>query len=129
MSRAGALPPPPEELFEREEGEVEVKYTGPLARSERIAEVNRVLRLVDLLAPLAQINPSVMDVLDTDESARFMATELDIPDKLTRSQDVIDDIRGARAEQQQAQQAIEAGVSQSVVTKNLAQARMADAGG
>jgi hypothetical protein len=129
MSRAGALPPVPQELLEREEGEVEVKYTGPLARSERIAEVNQVLRLVDLLTPLAQINPSVMDVLDTDESARFMATELDIPEKLTRSQDVIDEIRGARAEQQQAQQAIEAGVSQSVVTKNLAQARMADAGG
>ena len=130
MFRAGAFAEPPQiviDAFNAGETELEVKYSGPLARAERLTEVFSIQRLYDSMAGPAQVDPSVMDIINNDEAARVIAFNQDVPESIIRTPEEIQAIRESRAEQQQMQQQMELGLAQSQIAESSAKVRSIDA--
>jgi hypothetical protein len=103
MFRGGAIPKPPEEVMEsvaRGAGEIDIEYTGPLSRGQRINEVYAIERIYQFAQPLATVNPGVLDVLDADEAIRVAGEVLGAPEKIVRDEKEVAEIREDRAEAQ-----------------------------
>jgi len=120
MLRAGALGEIPQALSDRTE--IDVQYTGPLARAERQSEISSIQRLVETLVPLAQVDPTILDILDTDAVARFVSEQLDVDDSVLRDEAALTEARQARAQQQQQQQQAQLGLDTSKADLQAAQA-------
>jgi hypothetical protein len=72
LATAGVLPPMPQKLIEAG-GMVDVEYVSPLNLAQRADEGVAILRTLESVAPLAQIDPSVMDAFDAPAVARDRA--------------------------------------------------------
>lgn len=97
LARAGMLPEMPEELLELG-GDVEIEYVSPLNRAQRAEDGVAILRTLEAVAPLAQVDPSVMMAFDLAKAARELAEINGLPAKIIRSDEEID----AMKEEQQA---------------------------
>lgn len=91
------LPPMPDILMEAG-GEYEIVYDSPMSRMQRAEELVGVQRTMELLAPFAQMDPSVLDVFDKDELARLTAEVSGVPTPVLRSPDAVAEIRAQRAQ-------------------------------
>jgi len=106
LGRQGLLPPLPDILVEAE-GEYDIEYVSPLSRAMKAEEGVGILRTLEMVQPIAAVDPSVMDNFDGDTITRLLADTNGAPTKILRSQDAIAQMR----EQRQQQQAIQAGLS------------------
>ncbi len=89
---------------------LEVEYEGPLAKAQRLAESTAMQRYFQIILPLTQTNPEIMDNIDMDYVAREHAESVGTPAKMLRPKDEVDKIRSAHQqaqEQQQKQQQME----------------------
>ena len=105
LFRQGVLPPPPEIL---EEEDYEVEYVSPLSRAMKSEEGVGILRTLEMVQPIAAVDPSVMDNFNFDEITRVLADVNGVPQRILNTEDVIEETRGARAQQAQMQQALAA---------------------
>ncbi len=121
MARAGALPPPPESWVEMQ-GEYQVEYLSELSRAQRASEGVGILRTLEGIAPLAQIDPSVLDRINGAEAVKVLAEVNGVPAKVLRSDEEIAQMQQARAQQEQAAQVLQAADVASGAAKNMAQA-------
>jgi len=113
MLRAGELLEPPEAV-----GELDIEYVGPLARSQRMSEVNAVRQWLENLVQIAGIKPDIVDVPNFDEIARDTARVLNVNERYVNSSEDIDETRADRAlQQQQAQTTEEASVAADAFAK------------
>lgn len=103
LSRSGRLLPPPPALAGTN---LKVEYISPVARAQKNNDTNAIVEVFTVGANLAQSDPSVLDVMDSEEAMRLIATQKGVPTKVLKSREVVQQIREARAEaqQQQAQQ-------------------------
>jgi len=124
LARAGALPPPPPVLLERN-GSYKLEYDSPLTRAMKADQGVGLLRTIEALAPLAGADPAVMDVFNPDEIAPGLAEINGVPAKWIRSKDELDALRQGRAQAQQAAQAAAALPAVTGGIKDLAQAEAA----
>ena len=115
------LPPMPPELVEAG-GEYEIVYDSPMSRMQRAEELVGVQRTMELLAPFAQIDPSVLDVFDRDALARLTAEVSGVPTPVLRSQEDVDAIRQQRAQQEQMAAVVGAAQPIAGAMKDAAQA-------
>lgn len=113
---------PPEILMEAG-GELRIEYDAPINRLQRAEGAVAVLRTVEAIAPLAQIDPSVLDAIDPDEALKVLAHANGMPPKVMRSPEDIAALRDQRAQQQQAQQLIQALPAGAKAARDLAQAQ------
>ena len=100
--RAGVLGPAPEAL-----GGVDItpQFYSPLARAQRMEEIQAMDRMETTIMNQMQVDPSVADIYDYEQADRVRGDSLGVPKKVIRTQDAIDKIRDARKEsQEQAQQ-------------------------
>lgn len=98
MSRAGMLPPAPERIQGQD---FKVKFVSPAFLAQRSSEVDNITRWVELISPLAQLDPQTIQlVFDSEEYIRTTAELLNVPPDMVRSPKVVED---ARAEIQKAQ--------------------------
>ena len=67
-----------------------------------------ILRTLEMVQPIAAVDPSVMDNFDFDEITRVLADVNGVPQRILKSADNIDAQRQARAQQEQAQQLLAA---------------------
>jgi len=110
--RSGALSMPPEELLEQSpSGEVglrepNVVYTSKLALAIKAGETRALLEAQQVLAPMVQVSPEIMDNLDVDKAARGTLEALGVPSEYQRDEEEVAEMRAARAEAAQAQQDI-----------------------
>lgn len=109
MYRAGVLGAAPESLGGQN---LKVKYNNPLARAQKMEDVNAIERLNQNLLGLANLGAvapaaaASMDVIDFDANVRTLVDGLGVPLKNVRDADQLAAFRDARAKQQaQAQQA------------------------
>lgn len=127
MLRAGAFQDIPEVLMDMiNQGnapELDIVYTGPLARAQRQEEVVAIQRGYELAGFIAETkgDPSVLDNLDDDEAFKHGAEQLGVPGKVLRGKDQVAERRQARqeqiAQQQQLEQAdIAAGIADKAAT-------------
>lgn len=115
------MPPMPQEIVDSG-GQINFILTGPLAQAQRrILDLEPALRTIEALAGMGDVlGPEVLDVINKDETAEFIAESGSFPQRLINSKDVRESIRTARAEKaaqlQQQQFAIEAAKAASGVT-------------
>lgn len=99
--RAGILGKAPDSLADRN---FSVKYISPLARAQRMEEVNAIDVFLMGLAQAAQVDPTVADLVDVEASQREKAAALGVPNSVIRPKAEMVALRKAR-EEVQAQQA------------------------
>jgi len=118
LFRGGLLPEVPQGL---EEADIDISYSGPLARSQKYDAAATVQEFIMQIAQMAEIFPDAMDILDVDGAVRAIANARGVPAKALKGDAEIEEIRKARAEQQQAaqqtQQAQEMGAAMENVGK------------
>lgn len=102
----GVLPPVPEGLPEG--ADIEVEYTSALSQAQNLSRVTNMQQFVGQLGQVAQVKPEVLDLLDEDRLTRRFAEYLNVPPDILRERDEVEALRRARAEQQQAMQAVSA---------------------
>jgi hypothetical protein len=107
LLRGGALPEPPAILRGREL-EVEVKFINQLARAQQFEDVTNIQTWAQQLGLLAQLNPAAADLIDIDKAGQHIAKIMGIPEAVIADDKAIMAIRQQRAEQAQAQMAMEA---------------------
>lgn len=122
LARAGALPPMPDAL-KRAGGVVEVEYVSPLNRAQRAEEGVAILNTMQAIAPLAQINPAVMDIFDPEAVAREFADINGVPAKVLRTPEQMAAMKDAMSQANQAQGLLQAAPVAAGVVKDLAQAQ------
>ncbi len=133
MLRAGALDPPPDEA-RSEEGTIDIEYTGPLAKSQRMAEVESMERWVNNITALSEIYPEVRDLVDIDDYGRELADTLGTPSKVVRDVASVKKIRDARKaaqdEERQAAMAQQTGMAGKAIGEGVTALKqgMGDAG-
>lgn len=118
--RAGRLPAAPPELIGQE---YEIEYVSKLALALKLLEVRSLTSGIEVMAPMLEQNPTMMDNWDTDEIARG------VPERLGWSEDWLRDpidrdmIREQRAMQEAAEReqelAIEAAKAAPGVSKKV----------
>ena len=108
--RAGNIPPPPQ-WMQRRDGKWErvgVDYISPLAMAQkRLATIQRPLKLLEVLAPVAAIRPEVMDNIDLDVLVRKMIEDGGMPYEAIRSHADVQKLRELAQQREEARQAIE----------------------
>ena len=104
MERRGLLPPAPAIL---DGVDIDVEYISPLANTQKSQQLLSYQRWFNLLAPVAQANPEVLDVLDADDMARVAAEFSGVPYSSIKTKDQVEDIREQRQQQRSQQQQAE----------------------
>lgn len=97
LKRAGALPPPPLALVAHGRG-IEILYDSPLSRAQRAEEGVGIMRTIEAIPPLANIDQSVLQVLNAERTFRRLADINGAP------LDILNSPEELAAKQQQAQQ-------------------------
>ncbi len=100
LVRQNKLPPAPQDIVDRN---LDIEYVSPLAKAQRQSDVQAIMRLFELMSPLASIDPGVFDHLDTDGLVRYMLRTLSIPASVTKGVDDVASARSSRQEQEAAQ--------------------------
>lgn len=123
LSMAGALPEPPQEVAEMlEDGLIEVEYTSPLARLLRSEDGVAIMRTMEQLAPIGQIDPTVYDVFDTEQLPRELAEINGVPAKALLSPEAVAKKRESRQQAEAMQQMLAAAPVAADAANNLSQA-------
>ena len=122
LARAGALPPMPQALMDAG-GIVDVEYVSPLNRAQRSEDGVAILRTLESVTPLAQIDAGVLDVFDPEAIARELADINGVPAKVLRTPDQVKALKDAQAQAAQAQQLLAAAPVVSSSVKDMAQAQ------
>jgi hypothetical protein len=119
------IPPLPPLLIEAG-GEYDIEYVSPMSRAMKAEEGVGILRTLEMVQPIAAVDPGVMDNFDTDEITRILADTNGAPQKILRP---IADVEAQRAsrDQQVAMQSALAGAPQAADAA-LKVAQIADMG-
>lgn len=121
LAAARQLPPMPPALVEAG-GDYEIVYDSPMSRMQRAEELVGVQRTMELLAPFAQIDPTVLDIFDRDKLARLTAEVSGVPTPVLRTPDELEQIRNQRAQQEAQAMQLQAVQPLAGAMKDVAQA-------
>ncbi len=113
LLRGAVLPPAPEQLQGQD---IDIEYVSPLAKAQKLTDLQSVLRGFEVLAQLGEMAP-VQDYIDPDRMVKYLVDVTGMPARVIRSQDEIDQLRrdqAAQAQEQaaQQQQLVEAQIAQ-----------------
>jgi hypothetical protein len=103
MFRAGLFAEPPASLMQASGSKLDVEYVSPLARAQKMEEVFAVERWFQQLGGMAQVDPTVLDVVDFSKMGRMLAKRLGVPAEVMKSEEEMQKMMMQR-QQEQAQQ-------------------------
>lgn len=98
------LPPPPQELAGMD---LNVEYVSILAQAQKALGVSGIERAISFAGNLAGIQPDIVDKINFDQAVDDYAAMLGVPPTIIRSDEDVAQMRQARAQAQQEQQAME----------------------
>ncbi|MCC6717412.1 MAG: head-tail connector protein [Acetobacteraceae bacterium] len=101
MWRGQAFGQPPDVL--RQAPQIAVEYVSPLAKAQKSSEAASIMRTMEAVGPLMQVDPSIIGNFDLDEVARGIADGFAMPARMLRDPEAVK--RQREAQQQQAEQA------------------------
>jgi hypothetical protein len=102
MKRKKLLPPNmPQEL---QSVIPNVVYSSQIAKAQKITEATNLIRALEVMQPIAQFDPTVIDVLNADNIAREIGSLYDVTENIYREEEEVANIRNAKAQQQQQMQ-------------------------
>jgi head-to-tail connecting protein len=94
LMRAGKLPPPPDAVLAVPG--LKVEYVSPLARAQKAAEGEAIVRTFQAMSPLMLAAPAVIDNFDTDAVTRALADAYGMPVRSLRDPAAVAAMRAAR---------------------------------
>lgn len=97
MKRKGMLTPAPVAL---KKFKIDVRYSSLIAKSQRLADAQNILRTVQAVAPFIQMDPTVADNFNGDACARIISGVYGFPQLGLRSANDLAKIRQQRAQAQ-----------------------------
>lgn len=102
MWRNGQIAPPPEAAQGRP---LRVRYVSPIAKQQRVGEARAVGQWYEIMAPAIQLDPTVADLMDTDQAGRLVGEAIGLRKTLLRGDKALGEIRTKRqaAQEQLAQ--------------------------
>lgn len=122
MAMADQLPPMPEKLLERG-GTYALEFDSPLSRAREAENGVGILRTFEQLAPVAQVaGPSVFKRFNMDAVSKELARLNGMPSKVLYTDEEMEEINAAEAEQAQLQQVLAAAPVAASAAKDLSQA-------
>ena len=98
MLRRGKLPPAPEILAD---AEYDIEYVSPLARAQKQADANGLLRVFEIGSPIIQMQPESAQIINGEDTIRWLGDMFGVPNSLFKSRE---DMEQMRQQQQQEQQ-------------------------
>ena len=104
LARKKAYAPAPEFM---QNNQIDIEYVSPLAKAQRSGDVQSAMQLFQFLAPLMQIDPSVVDYIDLDGLASHIIKGTNVPATVVRGQNEVAQLRAQRQQQMQQQQQME----------------------
>ena len=105
LYRAGQLEEMPQELSA---APLDIEYNGPLPRAQQSDTAMAIEQWLMGLGQMAQIFPEALDLADTDEAVRAIATLRGVPAKVLRSEQEIAERRGKRQQEMEMAKTIQA---------------------
>ncbi len=96
LMRQNIFPPMPEAI--RDQPGFEIEYRGRLAILAKSLNVRSIQGFTNFILPYAEVKPEVLDPIDFDEIARIGADVWGIPTRILKDEDVVLEIREARAQ-------------------------------
>lgn len=122
LAVAGQLPPMPDAL--REAGaNVAIEFKSPLNRLQRSDDAVGIIRTIDALTPMANIDPTVLDVIDPHKAARIIAEASGAPADVLRTAAEIDALQQGRQQQADVESLIKAVPQVGRTVRDLSQAK------
>ena len=121
MNKQGLLPKPPPEVQGKE---LKIEYISIMAQAQKMVGLSSVDRFSGFVAQAAQMDPSILDKVNTDNLVDVYGDLTSIPSRIIRTDDEAAVIRDERAQRQQAQAQAEQAQQLSVAAKNMAQTPM-----
>ena len=76
LARAGRFPVAPEFMMDMD---LQIEYVSPLAKAQKQGDITSINQLLELLGPLGQLDPKIMDYVDFDGGAKHLIKTLSIP--------------------------------------------------
>lgn len=128
FAAAGLLPEMPQELADIG-GEIDIEYVSPLSRAIRAEDGIAIMNTLQSLMPVAQIDPSALEVFDWVETARELADINGFPAKALKTPERIAEERAVAAQRQQQADLLAAAPIAAETAKNMAMAQKTAAGG
>jgi hypothetical protein len=107
LERAGAFPARPQELLKADDVDFDIEYIGKLAIKIKSTELLAFFNTIELIAPLAEAHPDILDWFNFDLIPAFTAERFGMPIRFVREQAEVEKIRATRKEAQAAQAAQE----------------------
>lgn len=125
LAHAGALPQMPDALVEymqAGEGLLDIDYQSPLNQAQKAGAGLAIMNTLQAVAPLAQIDPSVMTRFNLSEAAVEIARINGVPESILLSDEEVAEKEGEQANAQQAQMLLQAAPVAASSAKDFAQA-------
>lgn len=122
LAQSGSLPEMPRALIEAG-GQIKIEYQSPLNLAQRAGAGVGIMNTIQAVAPLAQIDQTVMMLFAPVEIARELATINGVPEKVMRTPDQIAAMQERNAQAAQAQQLLAAAPVAAGAAKDFAQAQ------
>jgi hypothetical protein len=114
MLRQRLIPPPPQEM---RGASLRVEYISIMAEAQKLIGIEGIERFSGFVGQVAQMDPSVLDVVDGDEMVTRYGGMTSVPPGILRSSDQVQQIRQQKQQAQQAQVQAQA-VQQGAQTAN-----------
>jgi hypothetical protein len=130
LYREGKHPQMPEvlkEYFAETREPMRIEYESPMARAARGEDAVAMLRGFEGLAPMAQIDPSVYDVIDPQEASRAFLEVSGFPARAMRSRQQAQAVAQGREQTAEMGMALQAAPVAAQAAKTLAEAQRARA--
>lgn len=99
LAREGRLPEMPAVVAESID-EIDIEYMGPLARVQKMTDVQSTERLLANLGQIAAVAPEVIDTVDWDKLIRMYSERIGVPLEILRTAAEVKVIREERAQAQ-----------------------------
>jgi len=120
LSRLGRIPPAPASISGTR---MSIEYVSPAAKAQLARKSINIRRYLEELVPFAQIDPTILDTIDTDAFAREMAQLQNVSRFILRSPEAVNEIRQKRNEAQQMQQMAQTMQPAAAAMKDVATAQ------
>lgn len=118
LVREKVIPPAPPEF---KGASLKIEYESPIAKSQQQLEANSILRTMEVLMPLMDRKPEMIEVWDTDFLSRNVGYMFNISPKSFLPQEIVEEARAQRQEQAQMAQEVQTTKDGALAANQLAQ--------
>jgi hypothetical protein len=113
----GVLPPAPEELQGQD---IDIEYVSPLAKAQKIGDLQNLVRGIELMTGLAEAIPGITDFLDNDGLVKYIIKVTGLPAQVILSDEQVAALRQQQQEAAAAQQEQQQELENSEQARNVA---------